>query len=127
MGVKEREFPIEVVLTITHDKLMCKIDDVYDILNFITRDSLYTHQLPRAADYASKVILKQHPQLRDWDFHCDKVNEHTWQDYVEKARELFGSSLKIRQDDSNWERKGPITEMIEILERRKKHERKGKN
>ena len=54
-----REFPLGVVLSITTGKLLCPIGDVYDILNFLTGDNLFTHQLPRAMrEWAQKLEAK---------------------------------------------------------------------
>jgi len=39
------------------------MDGVYDILNYMTGDSLFTHQLPRASDECKPFLLEQFPQL----------------------------------------------------------------
>jgi hypothetical protein len=36
---------------------------VYEILNHVTGDNLFTHVLPRACRFAAPLILDQHPQL----------------------------------------------------------------
>lgn len=38
---------------------------VYEILNFMTGDSLFTHQLPRVGREVQPYLLEQHPFLRD--------------------------------------------------------------
>lgn len=39
------------------------MDGVYKILNHMTGDSLFTHQLPRAGRWAGPLLLARYPQL----------------------------------------------------------------
>ena len=58
-------FHIGDVLSITTGRLVSSkhIGGVYDILNYMTGDELYTHQLPRACDECLPAFRKQYPQL----------------------------------------------------------------
>lgn len=58
-------FHISDVLTITTGRLLSNrhMEGAYDIWNFMTGDSLYTHQLPRAARECEPWLQKQFPQL----------------------------------------------------------------
>jgi hypothetical protein len=38
---------------------------VHEILDYMTGDALFTHQLPRACDECGPPLLEQHPQLAD--------------------------------------------------------------
>jgi len=60
-----RDFPLGDILTITTERLLARggISAVYEILNWMTGDNLYTHQLPRAAQECAPHLLKQHPDL----------------------------------------------------------------
>lgn len=60
-----REFHLGDILTITTGRLVSPrhIEGVYDILNFMTGDSLFTHQLPRGVDECQGPLLQQHPDL----------------------------------------------------------------
>jgi hypothetical protein len=65
--VTTRPFHLGDVLTITTGRLVSPrhMDGVYDVLNFMTGDNLFTHQLPRACEECAPELLRQHPQLRD--------------------------------------------------------------
>lgn len=65
MGTNTKKFHIGDVLSITTKRLVSprQIEGIYDILNFMTQDSLFTHQLPRAADECRPDLLRQFPQL----------------------------------------------------------------
>lgn len=59
-------FHLGDILSITTERLVSRdhIDGVYNILNFLTGDNLYTHQLPLACDAVKENVLEQLPQLR---------------------------------------------------------------
>lgn len=58
-------FALGDVLSITTGRLVSRdhMDGIYRILNHMTNDNLYTHQLPRAMDECQGPLLSQHPQL----------------------------------------------------------------
>lgn len=60
-----KTFHLGDILSITTSRLVSPrhIDGVYDILNFMTGDNLFTHQLPRACDECQGPLLAQHPDL----------------------------------------------------------------
>lgn len=58
-----KTFTLGQVLSITTGRLTCEMEGVYEILNFITGDNLYTHALPRGARFARPFIAEEHPAL----------------------------------------------------------------
>lgn len=58
-------FHISDILSITTGRLVSNrhIEGVYDILNFLTGDNLFTHQLPRASRECEPWLRTQFPQL----------------------------------------------------------------
>lgn len=58
-----KTFPLAQILSITTGRLMCDMGGVYEILNHITGDNLYTHVLPRAARFARPFIAEAFPEL----------------------------------------------------------------
>jgi hypothetical protein len=60
-----RTFHLGDILSITTGRLVSPrhINGVYDILNWMTGDNLFTHQLPRACDECEGPLLAQHPDL----------------------------------------------------------------
>lgn len=61
--MNQKAFQISQVLSITTGRLCCDMGGVYEILNFVTGDELYTHVLPRACRFAGPLILEQFPEL----------------------------------------------------------------
>ena len=65
MSSNTTEFHIGTVLSITHDRFLSPdgVGALYGILNWMTGDDLFTHQLPRAARECKPFLLAQYPQL----------------------------------------------------------------
>ena len=110
------KFDIGIVLSISHDHLLCDIGKVYENLNFMLDENLYTHQLPRAGKFCRPFVLQQHPQLTDWDILDVQVTTANWKDMVGKATAMFGESLEIEKLPGGvWTEKDPIEEAKEIM------------
>lgn len=60
-----KKFHISDVLSVTTGRLVSTrhIDGIYDILNFLTGDKLFTHALPRASGECKPWLKAQFPQL----------------------------------------------------------------
>ncbi len=67
--MKIKKFHLGDVLSITTQRLVSPrhMVGVYDILNFMTGDNLFTHQLPRAANECKPYLLEQFPKLAEVD------------------------------------------------------------
>lgn len=67
--MSKRKFHLGDVLSITTGRLLSPrhMDGIYDILNFMTGDNLFTHQLPRAMDECQRPLLDQFPALAEID------------------------------------------------------------
>lgn len=61
-----RDFDLGDILSVTTGILVSprRMDGIYDILNYMTDDSLFTHQLPRAMAECREPMFTQHPELR---------------------------------------------------------------
>lgn len=62
-----KEFHLGDILSISTGRLVSprRMDGIYDILNYMTGDNLFTHQLPRAAQECRPYLLEQMPWLTD--------------------------------------------------------------
>ena len=108
-----QQFPIGVILTVTHGKLMCDISECYRILNFMTGDELFTHQLPRASRECGPIILRQHPHLADW---LDDVTTENYAARLADAKRQFGETLEIAPlAEGEHEFIDPISELAEYV------------
>ena len=115
--MKTKEFHIGDVLSITTGRLVSPrhIGGVYDILNFMTGDNLFTHQLPRVSNECKPYLFEWHPQLKDVD--ASEVTPENWQEWLNEQVTRFGEDLTVRQiPEERHERRDPIEEMVEMVE-----------
>lgn len=112
-----KDFHIGIILSITGERLMSPtippIQGVYEILNYMTGDNLYTHQLPRVCRECRPFLLKQHPQLAQW---ADDVTPETFSARLADAVEQFGLTLPVEPLASGeHEFIEPISELAEYV------------
>ena len=110
------KFHIGTVLSIVGKCLLApnKTEDIYKILNYMTNDNLFTHQLPRAIDECRPWILRQHPQLENYnDDGCCNTN---WEEFLKEQVAKFGEHLDIEPiPTGEHDYKNPIDEAVEIV------------
>jgi len=88
-----RKFSMATILSVTGKLVTENVSDVYDILNYMTGENLYTHQLPRAALICEPALLKQHPQLATAD--SSEVNPGNWRQWLASKIAVFGEELEV--------------------------------
>jgi hypothetical protein len=109
-----RDFHLGDILTITTGRLVSPrhMDGVYDILNFMTGDNLFTHQLPRAADECQGLLLAQHPDLKAVEVPEEFSGKEHVEAWLAEQVALFGETRPVtplHEDDHT--RIDPFTEM----------------
>lgn len=90
-----REFHIGDILSITTGVLVSPrhVQGVYEILNYMTGDTLYTRQLPRAMRECAPYLLREHPMLDHVD--ASGVNQDNWRDWLDAQIIKFGPKLPV--------------------------------
>lgn len=93
--------------------LACEMDGVYKILNFLTGDSLYTHQLPRAFRACKAHMQKQCPWLSEIDEEkCTRETYPVWRIALEEKHGLEHELSPL--PDGVWNRREPLEELVEM-------------
>ena len=90
-----KDFDLGTVLSITHDYLLAPngIDGVYEILNYMTNSSLWTHQLPSAARKCAPVIFGQHPWLRG--VKVEGIDKDNWLARLADLKAAHGETVAL--------------------------------
>ena len=112
-----RQFHLGDILSITTDVLLSPrlIEGVYDILNYMTGDTLFTHQLPRAGRECKPWLLRQHPQLNGVEYPEDPKPADPFE-WLEAQCAIYGDMLPvdpIPADDHT--RKDAVDELAEMI------------
>ena len=100
--------------TLLTGRLAVPVERLYTLYNELTRDNLYTHQLPRAFRICRPSVAKQLPELARYCAHIEPtVTTKNWMQCVEDVRSKFGDSFEIEHVE-DWCHKDPILEAIEM-------------
>lgn len=109
-----RAFDLGDVLTVTTGRLLSPrhVDGLYDILNFLTGDSLYTHQLPRACDQCTPEILRQHPDLGAIEVPADLSTEADVITWLDATKLTYGTERTLTPL-TEYQGQDPIDELAD--------------
>lgn len=86
-------FSLGAVLSVTTGTLLCPIDGVYRILNHMTGDSIYTHQIPRVSRECGPALLKQFPALAEVD--ASAITPENWQAWLHEQEAKHGDTFNV--------------------------------
>lgn len=97
-----KEFHIGDVLTITTGIMVSPegIGGVYQILDWMTGDQLFTHQLPRASDICEPILKGLYPEIAKVEIpDASNVPESLipefWIDWLAKKAAIHGEKIRV--------------------------------
>lgn len=90
-----KSFHLGDILSVTGEKLLSPrlMSGVYDILNYMTGENLFTHQLPRAGRACKPHLLKQFPQLENAD--CEGITGENFRERLDALVQQFGETFEV--------------------------------
>lgn len=110
----KKRFTLGAVLSVTTGTLLCDIGDVYVILNHMTGDNLFTHQLPRASEECAPHLRKQFPALADET--AADVTKENWREWLTAAEARYGNAFDVEPlPDGAHEVRDPIAEAVDMV------------
>jgi hypothetical protein len=111
------KFALGAILSIVGDKLMCDITAIYQILDYMTNDKLFTHQLPRASRECRPYLLRQFPFLEDYiDNIQPKITTENYGEILFECQEKWGKELEVEpipRDDHSY--RHPLDELKSMV------------
>ncbi len=112
-----KAFPTCAVLSAITGRLVCDIGSVYEVLNFMTGESLFTHQLPRVSREAWAFMVKKRPDLQQaYDEAKTQVNKDNWQGWAKTWSERYGATMEVcRMGIEDHESIDPLSEIAEMV------------
>lgn len=109
-------FHLGDILSITTGRLVSPrhMEGVYDILNYMTNDDLYTHQLPRVSRECAPYLLQQHPALADIDTSLILPGDN-WREWLGAMESKYGEYLPVSPiPEDDHDRIHPIEELVQM-------------
>ena len=113
-GPKTKDFPIHAVLSTVTGRLMGDIGGVYEVLSWMTGESVFTHQLPRISREAQPVIVAAHPSLQQAIDEAEQVNRDNSLEWLATWTQRYGETLAVPKfNHTQHERIDPMSELAE--------------
>lgn len=110
------KMPLADLLSVTTGVLLSHdhIGGVYRVLNFLTDDSLMTHQLPAAVEVMRPVLLRQLPWLESLAAPKGVTTEEllAWRDWAETE---YGTEHEVTAEPSAWGEHDPIQDLVDMV------------
>lgn len=113
-ATETREFHIGDILSVTNDVLVSPrhVDGVYDLLGWMTGETLWTHQLPRCADECAPVLREWFPDLAAIDIPAGLNSFEKLAAWFESVAPEHGTTREVgRLNPADHTSIDPITEM----------------
>lgn len=109
-----REFATADVLSTVTGRLMSSMDGIYQVLNWMTGESVFTHQIPRISREARPVIIAMYPLLQQAVDEAEQVTRENWQRWRQTWEDRYGPTIAIPKFSADaHERIDPMSEALE--------------
>lgn len=109
-----KDFPTSGVLSTITGRLMGDIGEVYEVLNWMTGESVFTHQIPRISREAQPVIIAAHPQLAAAISEAEQVNPDNFRTWLKTWVERYGATISVPKFNvDQHEQIDPVSELAE--------------
>ncbi len=90
------------------------IGAVYEVLEWMTGESVYTHQIPRIGREAAAVLLAAHPELAEAYAEAKQITPNNWQQWLATWLSRYGEAITVPKFTADeHERIDPISELAE--------------
>jgi len=114
--VTTKEFATADVLSTVTGRLMGQMSGIYEVLNWMTGESVFTHQLPRISKEARPVLVAAHPLLQQAIDEAEQVTQENWQTWRQTWEDRYGPTIAVPKFNADThERIDPMSETAEIF------------
>ena len=106
------------VLTITDGRVFCDVGEIYEALDGLTGDSLMTHQLPRAGEFAKPYIEESCPWVNDippLDLEGVEDRRAIIMEWLDGISGKYGEVHEVPDLSGYWISFDPVDELVAIL------------
>jgi hypothetical protein len=113
-----KAFPTGAVISVVTGVLVSEnhMDGLYQVLSWMTGESVYTHQLPRISREAGPVILAIHPHLQPVVEEAKQVTAVNWREWLSTWKDRYGDEIAVPLMNINeHERIDPLSELSQAV------------
>ncbi|TCM56192.1 hypothetical protein C8J36_103564 [Rhizobium sp. PP-F2F-G48] len=111
-------FPVDAVMSTVTGILVSEagIGCIYEVLNWMTGESVYTHQIPRISREAAPVLIALYPDMQSAIDEASQVNGDNWREWLATWRARYGDEIAVPvMNIAQHERIDPMSELVEMV------------
>lgn len=114
--METKEFATRDVLSTVTGMLMGDIGGVYQVLNWMTGESVFTHQIPRISREAIPVVLAAHPTLQQAIDEATQVTPENFASWRDTWEDRYGPTISVPKFNADsHESIDPMSELAEKI------------
>ncbi len=114
--MQTKEFATRDVLSTITGRLMGEIGGVYEVLNWMTGESCFTHQLPRISREARPVVVAAHPTLQQAIDEAEQVTQANYAEWRQTWEDRYGPTIAVPKFTAvSHESIDPLSELAEKI------------
>jgi hypothetical protein len=113
-----KDFPTGDVISTATGFLVTRngIGGVYDVLNWMTGESVFTHQIPRISREARPVLLAAHPDLALAYEEAKLVTRDNWGRVLETWIDRYGETIAVPKFGTDEHKSiDPVSELARMV------------
>lgn len=93
---------------------MGEMGGVYQVLDWMTGESLFTHQLPRVSREATPVVLELHPELQEAITEAEQITTENFSEWRTTWETRYGMTISVpKMTIGEHERIDALSELAE--------------
>lgn len=109
-----KDFHISTVLSVGTGILLTNFDKVHEMLDFMTQDSLYTHQLVASGYIMETEIKRQFPFIQELEIPELPPVQQACDEWVKPLGEMHGWTLTVQSAEHLWVGHDFLTDLQDI-------------
>jgi hypothetical protein len=114
--METKEFATADVLSVATGRLMADMGGIYEVLNWMTGESLFTHQLPRVGREAVPVLVAAHPTLQQAIDEAEQVTTENHKEWRTTWEDRYGPTMAVPKFNADsHEHIDPLAELAEKM------------
>ncbi len=90
-----RQFDLGAILNITTNRIFTNMNDVCEVLNYLTGDDIFIHQLPRVMQVAQPYVLSIYPELTGVGGDIAINSFEDAKTFVDAQKKIYGNQLPL--------------------------------
>lgn len=109
-----KDFPTEAVISTATGFLICPIQQVYEVSEYMSGAPVWTHQLPRVSREIKAHLRAARPDLVATFDEAEGINCDNWQDFRDRFIARLGPTITLEpMPEAEHERIDPLSELAE--------------